>query len=303
MSFAIVFTLQSGVVFSVEFNLKSIRTTLSNPNTSHSLIYDDLATNAQKTQFLLEPINNERIGVFFDINDIEIGYSADIFKQNIETKTQNILLSYRKLKNAKITFNYQSLEGLQSTATDLANNQSAQTFLSNTHSTKFELSGQHNFYTFNNKESLFEHFFLNRPRLSDQFDVAISIVGAWSFKHVSLENQENIVFQPEFLESSVPQVTKLVSNSYGANVGPLLSFSLPQNIHLFAEYKVGKGHIHNADPELGLKDTGDEKVEAYGGGISWTSNNKKLLVVLRAWEQKGRHIDTAFGDLSVIKFF
>ena len=90
---------------------------------------------------------------------------------------------------------------------------------------------------------------------------------------------------------------------YGVSVGSLLSFSLPHNVHVFAEYKVGKGNIRNRDPELGLKDSGDEKVTAYGGGISWTASNKALMVVLRAQEQTGRHIDTSFGDLSVIKFF
>jgi len=111
------------------------------------------------------------------------------------------------------------------------------------------------------------------------------------------------VFGCGFLNWSAPQVTKLISNSYGASIGSLLSFSLPHNVHVFAEYKVGKGNIRNTDPGLGLKDSGGEKVAAYGGGISWTSDNKKLMVVLRAWEQTGRHIDTSFGDLSVIKFF
>lgn len=89
-------------------------------------------------------------GCFFAINDIEIGYSADIFEDDVETKTQDILLSYRKFKNSNITFNYQTLEGLQSTASNLCGNQTDQIFSQNTRSTKFELSGQHNFYTFNN---------------------------------------------------------------------------------------------------------------------------------------------------------
>ena len=303
VSFAVLSTLQSEAVLAFDFDLKSVRTTISNPDTSHSLIYNDSDINNQKTLFLLEPINNQRVGVFFDINDIEIGYSADIFKDDVETKTQDILLSSRRLKNAKITFNYQTLEGLQSTARELNSNQTDRLFSKNTRSTKFELFGLHNFYTFNNKESLFEHFFLNRPRLSSKFDAALSVVGAWSFKHVSLENKDNIVFQADFLNSASPKATKLISNSYGVSIGSLLSFSLPHNLHAFAEYKVGKEHLQNTDSEFALKDSGGERVEAYGAGISWTSNNKKLMVVLRAWEQKGRHIDTSFGDLSVIRFF
>ncbi|MEI8617982.1 hypothetical protein P4S63_14940 [Pseudoalteromonas sp. B193] len=90
--------------------------------------------------------------------------------------------------------------------------------------------------------------------------MSLSVVGAWSFKHVSLENKDNIVFQADFLNSPVPQVTKLISNSYGASIGSLLSFSLPHNVHVFAEYKVGKGHIQNTNPGLGLKDSVPKKL-------------------------------------------
>ncbi|MEP0177248.1 MAG: hypothetical protein ABJH28_19660 [Paraglaciecola sp.] len=287
----------------IELDLKSVRTTLSIPKTSHSLIFDDLLTNDQKTLFTLSPLHNERIGVYFDINGIEIGYAVDAFDQSTETKTQDLLFSYRKFKHSKITLNYQTLEGLQKTANELNGNHTDGLFSSLTKSTKIELFGQHNLYTFENKTSLFQHFFLNKPQLSNQFDWSLSLVGGWSFKHLTLENEESIVFQAEFLRSPAPKVTKLKSNSIGVNIGPLVSFHLPHNIHSFVEYKIGKGQIRNEDPRLGLKDSGDEKTEALGAGISWTSNDKKLLLVLRAWQQKGRHIDTSFGDLSLIKFF
>ncbi|MFT2091690.1 hypothetical protein [Paraglaciecola sp. 2405UD69-4] len=286
-----------------ELDLKSVRTTLSIPKTSHTLIFDDVTPSNQKTLFSLAPLHNERIGVYFDINGIEIGYAIDAFDQSTETKTQDLLFSYRKFKHSKITFNYQTLEGLQKSARELNSGQTAQLFGTMTKSTKIELFGQHNLYTFGNKSSLFQHFFLNKPQLSHEYDWSLSLVGGWSFKHLTLENQESIVFQAEFLQSQTPEVTKLTSNSIGVNIGPFVSFHLPYNIHGFSEYKIGKGHIRNEDPLLGLKDSGDEKVEAIGAGLSWTSNNKKLLVVLRAWQQKGRHIDTSFGDLSLIKFF
>ena len=92
VGFAVLSAFLSGSVLAFDFDLKSVRTTISNPSTSHALIYDDLDGSNQKILFSLEPINNQRVGVFFDINDIEIGYSADIFEDDVETKTQDILL-------------------------------------------------------------------------------------------------------------------------------------------------------------------------------------------------------------------
>lgn len=289
--------------FAFELDIKSLRTTLSRPDTSHTLIFRDPLVPEQKSVFLLEPTNNERLGFFLDVNGIEVGYAADIYKDEVETKTQNFLFSYRKLKHSKITLNLQRLEGLETRAENLSGAGLEGRFLGETTSTKIELFGQHNFYTFGDGESLFEHFFLNRPKLSDGFDWALSVVGGWSIKHLSLENAESILFSPDFIEQPVDPVTKLDSYSINADVGPFISISLPNNFHLFAEYKFGRGHIENIDAETGLKESGGEKANAFGGGLSWTSQNKKWLVLLRGWEQKGRHIKTSFGDLSVVRFF
>ena len=66
VSFAVLAAFQSGAVLAFDFDLKSVRTTISNPSTNHALIYDDLDGSNQKTLFSLEPINNQRVGVFFD---------------------------------------------------------------------------------------------------------------------------------------------------------------------------------------------------------------------------------------------
>jgi hypothetical protein len=213
------------------------------------------------------------------------------------------LFSYRKWKNSKITLNYQILEGLDTEAENLSGSGFERNFLGQTKSTKVELFGLHNLYTFNNKTSLFEHFFLNRPKLSNQFDWSLSIVAGWSFKHLSLTSPESIVFQPEFIPENLGDIRRIDSNSFGVNAGPLLSVSLPNNMHFFAEYKYGGGHISNNNADVGLKDSGDEKSSAVGLGFSWTSADKKTLVLLRAWDAKGRHIETSFGDLSVVRFF
>lgn len=306
--FVFIFLLVTSYVsYGFELDIKSVRTTLSKPDTSHTLLFDTSqltnVTDNQKLVFNLTPVNNERVGIFVDVNDIEIGYAVDIFDNDIETKTQNFIFSYRKWKNSRITLNYQLLEGLE-TEFESLNGLGAETrFLEKTKSSKIELFGLHNLYTYGNAESLFEHFFLNRPKLSNKFDWSVSLVGGWSLKRLKLESPNSILFQPQIIEQALPTATKLQSTSLSANIGPLLSVNLPNNFNFFAEYKVGQGHIRNQNRETGLKQSGDEKSNAIGMGVSWTSSDKKTLVLLRGWEQKGRHIKTSFGDLSVVRFF
>lgn len=294
--------LYSDAAFAIDFDIKSVRVTLSKPNTSHSLIYRSPEDANQKTVFNLTPINNERLGVFVDLNGIEVGYAADVFKNNTETKTQNFIVSYRKFKYSKITLNYQTLEGLQTNAENLSGGGIDNRFANLTKSTKIELSGQHALHTFGSAKSLFGHFFLNKPLLSNNFDWSVGIIGDWSLKYVSLENPESIIFNPSFSSETTALTEKLNSNSISGNIGPFLSVNLPHNLHFFAEYKVGKGHIRNTLSN-NLKESGDEKQNAIGAGISWTSSDKKYLVLLRGWEQNGRHINTSFADFSVVKFF
>lgn len=302
-TFLALLLLYSLPVFSFDLDLKSIRVTLSKPDTSHSLVFTDNNAIEPKIRFNLQPLNNERIGVFVDVNDIEIGYSLDVFENDTETKTQNFILSYRKWKDSRITFNYQILEGLQTKVQKLSGDGFDSEFSEFTTSTKVELFGLHNLHTFGENESLFEHFFLNRPRLSQSFDCSLSILGGWSIKHLSLENDESIIFQPPFLTQILAPVTKQNSFSASASVGPFLSINLPNNVNFFAEYRVGAGYIHNLSGETNLKQSGDDKQRAAGMGISWTSSDQKTLVLLRGWQQKGRHVDTSFGDLSVLRFF
>lgn len=289
--------------FAFDFNIISLRSTLSKPDTSQSLNYESNGSPEQKILYHLSPTNNERLGFFLDVNDIEIGYAVDVFKDDIETSTQNFLISYRKLKNSRITFNYQTLEGLNNLTENLSGEGLSTQFTDATKSTKLELFGQHNLYTFSEKESLFEHFFLNKPKLSHSFDWSLSIVGGWSVKRLSLEAPGSILVDVDFVNPTPAPVSKLDSVSYSADVGPFLSVSLPDNFHFFAEYKIGKGHIKNLNDSGNLKESGDEKARAIGAGLSWTSPNQKALVLLRAWRQEGRHIETSFGDLSFVWFF
>lgn len=303
------FSFFSPLASAFDLKLNSLRFTLSKPETNHSLIYRSKDTQiipannvGDKIHFGLSPSNNERFGVFADINGIEIGYAFDVIKDNQETKTQDFDFSYTRFRHSKISFNYQVLEGFQTEAENLKGAGENRQFLEKSESTKLELLGIHNFHTFFG-ESLFDHFFLNRPQLSNKTRFALSLVGGWSYKNLDLENPDSLLFQPDFLSIPVDNVSRVEAESIGFNVGPMLSVGLPNNIHLFAEFKYGRNHFNNLTRGESLKRSGEENLRAFGAGASWTSTDKKTLLVLRGWNQEARHIETLFGDLSLIRFF
>lgn len=289
-------------VDAIEVDPISIRTSFSRPDTSQTLIYRS-PTNDEKLVFLLSALNNERIGLFFDVNEIEVGYAVNVNPDPLTTETQNIFLSYRKFEHSKITFNYQNLKGLNTQSSNALNPESITLFSEQSKSRKLELFGQHNLYSFGARSDAFKHFFLNRPQLSNNFDAQLSINAGWSIKHIRVDNPESIIFNPDFNVSPIDNVTSLESLSYNADLGPFLSLKFPNNIQAFAEYKIGKGYINNISDVENLKESGDEKLNAVGAGLSWTSSNQKNLVLLKAWRQSGRHIETSFGELSVLYFF
>ncbi len=294
----------SGVSAStLDLKVNSIRFTFSKPQTFHSLIYTESFPNEAKINFELEPVNNERFGVFVDLNGIEIGYATDFINNKTQTKTEDLHFSYKGFKSSKITFNYQTLEGLKANALNLLDESQQQSqFSSDIKSTKFELFGVHDLYTFFG-ESLFDHFFLNRPQQSKFNEFGLSLISSWSYKNLLLETNDNLLFQPEYLQNNVAQIQRIKAESFDFSIGPLLSINLKNNIHMFAEAKFGKGYFRNLDKNDKLKRSGNEDVYSFGGGASWTMPSNKTVFFIRAWQKHGRHVDTFFGDLSVIHYF
>lgn len=286
-----------------ELDLRSIRVSLLKPQTFHSLIYSSELPDETKINFELTPINNERIGVFADINGIEIGYAVDFIDDEQQTKTEDFIFSYKSLKHSRISLNYQTLEGFTTNAVNLLNeSQSDSRFLEKTKSTKIEVFGVHDFHTFFG-ESVFEHFFLNQPKLSQSNQIGLSLAGGWSYKNLTLEAENNVIFSPDYLNDDVQTIKQVKAESIDLAIGPLLSVSLRNNVHLFAEVKAGIGYFKNSDSDSQLKRSGNEKIYAFGGGASWTSSSQETLILFRAWLKKGRHIETVFGDVSFIYFF
>lgn len=284
-----------------DWDINSVRVTLSKPQTFHSLIY--APTPETKINFELEPINNERIGLFINFKGIEIGYAVDFIDDNEQTETEDFIFSYKKFKKSRITFNYQTLEGLKTNALNVLNEpQEESVFVEGSKSTKFELFGIHDTYTFFG-ETLFDHFFLNHPKLSQSKSLGLSLIASWSYKNLTLESQDNLLFSPDYLNGEVEVVKDIRAESLDFALGPLLSMGFGNNIHGFAEAKIGKGYFRNKDENTQLKRSGNEEIYSVGAGASWTTSNKKTLVVSRAWLTRGRHIETFFGDISVIHYF
>lgn len=287
----------------IEWKINSVRSTISIPQTFHSLIYTQTDPEEVKINFELEPINNERVGIFIDLNGVEIGYAVDFINNKTQTKTEDFLFSYKSFKHSKITFNYQTLEGFETNALNLLDErQQDSQFLSRTKSTKFELFGIHDLYTFFG-DSLFDHFFLNRPQLSQVNRFGLSLIGGWSYKNLSLKTDSNLLFQPSYLNNPVQRIEEIKAESIDASIGPLLSISFKNNIHMFAEAKFGRGYFRNKDEETQLKRSGGETLYSIGGGASWTMASNKTVFLLRAWQKSGRHIETFFGDLSIVHYF
>ena len=286
-----------------EFDVKSVRVTLSKPQTFHSLVFSPDNDPNTKINFELEPVNNERLGVFFDINGVEVGYAVDVLNDDVQTETEDIILSYRRHNRSRINFNYQTLEGLQANALNLRNeSQSQSEFKPSIKSTKIEFLGVHDVYRVYG-ESVFETFFLNKPQQSDEFGFGLSLLGAWSYKDLKLESSENVIFDPEFTDADIPVVNRIDAQSFSAAVGPLLSFQFANNVQMFAEAKVGKEYFENRNDEEKLKRTGNDTIYSLGAGVAWSTDDEDSIVVLRSWYQEGRHVETVFGDLSYVYYF
>jgi len=300
--YVLVFYSTFSVADSFDWKVNSIRFTFSKPQTFHSLLYSQSDPSREKVNFELEPINNERFGVFVDLNGVEIGYATDFINDSTQTKTEDFLFSYKGFKHSKITFNYQTLEGFETNALNLLNeSQHESRFSPGIKSTKFELFGVHDLYTFYG-ESLFDHFFLNRPKLSQSTGFGLSLISSWSYKNLLLESDDNLVFKPEFL-NDIGTVRNIRAESIDFSIGPLLSVNLKNNIHMFAEAKFGKGYFRNLEENEQLKRSGNEDIYSLGAGVSWTMASNKTVFLLRGWQKKGRHVETFFGDLSVIHYF
>jgi hypothetical protein len=285
-----------------KIDLRSLRLKITKPETAHSLTYESDDIGSPKTTFDLEPINNERLGIFLDFYGFLIGYSFDPFKSDLETKTTDIILSSEKFENSKFNLNFQILEGFLTESNDAFSTSRDKVYSPDTKSTKIEALGLHNLYTFKGK-SLFNHFFRNRPLLSSKFSTGYSLVGSWSLRRLKLEDPNNIIFRADFFDAEPETFRKINAYSINASLGPMISLSVPNNFHLFAETKAGIGYFENLNNTQNLKRSGSEFIYSFGGGASWTSPNQKALINLKAWGQKGRHIETFFGDLTFIYFF
>lgn len=300
-SLVIFLLLSSSIVQAFSLKITDIRLRVSKPETLHSLLYKDPLVGVDKTIFDLAPLNNERVGLLVGLNGVLIGYSMDVFKSTEETKTTDIIFAFQKLPYSKISLNYQVLKGFYTEAFDAHAASKNALFISDTKSTKIELFGQHNLYTLFGTSS-FNHFFLNRPQKSKAYKSSISIVGEWSVKRLKLENPLNLLFRPDFFTSN-PQVFKKVNAySLNASLGPMVSFRFKQNINAFMQTKIGLGYFKNFNSNDKLKQSGTEFIYSYGGGLSWTSESESFLLTLKGRVQKGRHIETFFGDLSLIYF-
>lgn len=161
--FTVLYLVCTSVCANAKIEISSLRFKVSKPATAHNLVLQNPNGNQTTTFFDLEPKNNERVGVFVKVNSVLIGYSLDPFKADQETSTTHIDILTEKYDNSRVGFNVQILKGFDSKARSFETNQKERRFFPNIESQRLEFFGMHNLKTFFGK-SLFNHFFLNRPK-------------------------------------------------------------------------------------------------------------------------------------------
>jgi len=282
--------------------ISSLRLKLSKPATAHNLVLQNTNGKQATTFFDLEPKNNERIGLFVKVNSLLLGYSLDPFKANQQTSTTHIDIVSEALDHSRIGFNLQILKGFDSKARSFETNEQERRFFPNIKSERLEFFGMHNLKTFYGK-SLFNLFFLNRPRESSSV-FGLSLVGDWSLRHLKLSSQNGVIYTPVFLDEQISDlVSEIRALSLSTTAGPMLSLGFKNRLSVFIESKFGLGYFKNLTKSTDLKQSGFEFLQTYGLGLSWNSKSRKTMINSRLSYQRGRHIETTFGELSLLLFF
>jgi len=285
-----------------KIDISSVRVNLTRPATAHNLVLQNPNGQNTTTFFDLEPKNNERLGVFVKVNSLLIGYSLDLFQADEETKTTHIDIITEKYDFSRVGFNIQILKGFESESRSFETNQRDSRFAPDIESQRFELFGKHNLKTYYGK-SLFNHFFLNRP-VEGANVFGLSLVGDWTLRHLKLSSKNGVIYTPDFFNSQITDLaTEIRALSVSAGAGPMISLGLKNRFNMFLSSSLGAGYFDNLTGTTDLKESGFEFLQSYSGGLSWNSKNKKYMVSSKVSYQKGRHIETTFGDLMFLYFF
>lgn len=113
-----------------------------------------------------------------------------------------------------------------------------------------------------------------------------------------------MIYTPRFATGApYEEVSEIRALSLSTVAGPMLSVGLQSRVNMFLETKFGLGYFENLTDTTDLKESGFEFLQAFGGGFSWNSESQKIMVNSRLLYQKGRHIETTFGELSLLFFF
>jgi len=285
-----------------KIEVTSARLSLSRPATAHNLVLQNPNGQNTTTFFDLEPKNNERVGLFVKVNSLLLGYSFDLFRASQETQTTHIDVITEKFDFSRMGLNLQILEGFDSKARSFETNARESRFFPDIESQRFEFFGLHNLKTFYGK-SLFNHFFLNRP-LKGSKVLGLSLVGDWSLRHLKLSSPNGVIYRPSFFQGSLNDlVSEIRAVSASAGAGPMVSVGFKNRFNIFLHSSLGLGFFDNLTKTTDLKESGFEFLQSYSGGLSWNSKDRKFMVNSKISYQKGRHIETTFGDLTLLFFF
>ncbi len=274
--------------------IQFVRGIVSKPETIHRLYYTNAElTGHKKIVYQIDPVNNERLGLYFSVQKILLGFAFDIIQNDIETSTIDLYGIYDFSKFLRLSFNYQELEGLISKVSVVGTNQTAKFFSPDLKSRKYEFLVNYQL----DEDELFSVYVQNLPFKPFKKKLNISFNGLCLVRSLELKDPNSIIFKPEFV-NNIENIESLKALSFVNLLGPLFGYSILPNMVVFLDLKGGFGYFYNQNQNNDLKETGFEFNFMQGLGIAWSDKNQKMNLNSKFILQNGRHIQTNHAELS-----
>lgn len=283
------------------FDVQFVRGIFSKPETLHRLYYTDkILTGYEKIVYKIDPVNNERLGIYLNINSLLLGFAFDVIQDRVETSTVDIYGIYDFSNSLRFSVNYQNLKGLNSEAKVVGSNLLFENrFMPNLNSIRYEMTLNYRLF----QDPLFGIYVQNLAFIPFRKKFNISYNGLSSIRSLELKDKNNVIFKPDFV-SAVDSFKSIKAISMINLFGPTIGLSLWPSIIFFIDAKAGFGYFYNQNQKNDLKESGFEFNFMEGIGFAWSSKDQQMTLNSKLIFQQGRHIQTNQSEISfTYRFF
>lgn len=277
------------------FDIQFVRGIISKPETLHRLYYTDRdITGYEKVVYKIDPINNERLGAYLNINNLLVGFAFDIIHDRVETSTVDIYGIYDFSNSFRLSLNYQNLKGLNSEARVVGSDSLVEDrFMPNLKSIRYEMNINYRFFD----DPLFSIYVQNLAFKPFKSSFNISYNGISSIRSLELTDKNNVIFRPDFV-SAIGSFKSIKALSMVNLFGPTIGLPIWPSFIFFLDAKAGVGYFYNQNQKNDLKESGFELNFMEGIGIAWSSQDQKMTLNSKFVFQQGRHIQTNQSEIS-----